>query len=305
MAPTDAVTISFEGEPLPALAGEPVAVALYAAGVRTLGAFVEVPPAARAVLPRRSLRLLLPAHRRTPQPAGLRDAGARRAALRAAERLPERRRRSPGRRRLAVPDRDGPPHDDDRQPRRQRDVPEGGARDGRLGHAPDDARRDARRPPRPSKTWSSTSASSAGGRPAWRPPAPSPRRRRARGSCCYDEQATPGGSLLAEPGGTAQARALADAARAAGVRLIASATAIAYYPEDRRRATVTPRAARRRDAERPRAGACPPDALRHRQLRSEPALRRQRSSGGDRRARAADGWRSTGGCDRCRRATGS
>ena len=36
MAPTDAVTISFEGEPLPALAGEPVAVALYAAGVRTL-----------------------------------------------------------------------------------------------------------------------------------------------------------------------------------------------------------------------------------------------------------------------------
>src|SRR5207344_2481602 len=36
VAPTDAVTISFEGEPLPALAGEPVAVALYAAGVRTL-----------------------------------------------------------------------------------------------------------------------------------------------------------------------------------------------------------------------------------------------------------------------------
>ncbi|HXI55364.1 MAG TPA: 2Fe-2S iron-sulfur cluster-binding protein [Polyangia bacterium] len=47
-----------------------------------------------------------------------------------------------------------------------------------------------------------------------------------------DEQATPGGSLLAEPGGAQRATALADAARAAGAQLMARATAIAFYPED-------------------------------------------------------------------------
>ncbi|HZL20573.1 MAG TPA: 2Fe-2S iron-sulfur cluster-binding protein, partial [Polyangia bacterium] len=48
----------------------------------------------------------------------------------------------------------------------------------------------------------------------------------------FDEQAAPGGSLLAEAGGSARAQALAYAARAAGVTLISRATAIAYYPED-------------------------------------------------------------------------
>lgn len=48
----------------------------------------------------------------------------------------------------------------------------------------------------------------------------------------FDEQATPGGSLLAEPGGTARAAALAAAARDAGVKIFSGATAIAYYPED-------------------------------------------------------------------------
>jgi sarcosine oxidase subunit alpha len=48
----------------------------------------------------------------------------------------------------------------------------------------------------------------------------------------FDEQATLGGSLLADPGGTARAHTLADAARAAGVKVVSGATAIAYYPED-------------------------------------------------------------------------
>ena len=47
-----------------------------------------------------------------------------------------------------------------------------------------------------------------------------------------DEQSVPGGSLLAEPGGPAQAAALADTATAAGAHLAARATAIGFYPED-------------------------------------------------------------------------
>ena len=48
----------------------------------------------------------------------------------------------------------------------------------------------------------------------------------------YDEQATPGGSLLAEADGTARAAAMAEAARGAGAELVARATAIGHYPED-------------------------------------------------------------------------
>jgi len=48
----------------------------------------------------------------------------------------------------------------------------------------------------------------------------------------FDEQATLGGSWLAEAGGAARARALAESARAAAVSLVSRATAIAYYPED-------------------------------------------------------------------------
>jgi sarcosine oxidase subunit alpha len=48
----------------------------------------------------------------------------------------------------------------------------------------------------------------------------------------YDEQPAPGGSLLALPGGTARGAALAAAATQAGARLVAGATALAFYPED-------------------------------------------------------------------------
>jgi C-terminal processing protease CtpA/Prc/NADPH-dependent 2,4-dienoyl-CoA reductase/sulfur reductase-like enzyme len=48
----------------------------------------------------------------------------------------------------------------------------------------------------------------------------------------YDEQAAPGGSLHAEAGGAARAGALHDGAQAAGARLLSRATAIAFYPED-------------------------------------------------------------------------
>jgi len=47
-----------------------------------------------------------------------------------------------------------------------------------------------------------------------------------------DEQALPGGSLLAEPGGVQRGATLAAAATARGAELWSGATAIAYYPED-------------------------------------------------------------------------
>lgn len=47
-----------------------------------------------------------------------------------------------------------------------------------------------------------------------------------------DEQALPGGSLLAESGGAARAASLTAEAVAAGARLLARATAISYYAED-------------------------------------------------------------------------
>jgi sarcosine oxidase subunit alpha len=53
----------------------------------------------------------------------------------------------------------------------------------------------------------------------------------ARVGLC-DEQPAPGGSLLALPGGAARASALAAAATRAGARVTANATALAYYPDD-------------------------------------------------------------------------
>jgi sarcosine oxidase subunit alpha len=47
-----------------------------------------------------------------------------------------------------------------------------------------------------------------------------------------DEQDLPGGSLLAEPDGVARGRELAEAAQVCGAELWTGATAIAYYPED-------------------------------------------------------------------------
>ncbi|HEY7372975.1 MAG TPA: S41 family peptidase [Polyangia bacterium] len=48
----------------------------------------------------------------------------------------------------------------------------------------------------------------------------------------YDEQTAPGGSLHAEPDGAQRARTLAAEAAAAGARLVPNATAIGFYPED-------------------------------------------------------------------------
>ncbi len=48
----------------------------------------------------------------------------------------------------------------------------------------------------------------------------------------YDEQATPGGSMLCEAGGRTRAAAMAAAAEGAGAKLVAHATAIGFYPED-------------------------------------------------------------------------
>jgi sarcosine oxidase subunit alpha len=48
----------------------------------------------------------------------------------------------------------------------------------------------------------------------------------------YDEQAVPGGSLLCEAGGRARAAEMAAAAEGAGAKLVSHATAIGFYPED-------------------------------------------------------------------------
>ena len=68
----------------------------------------------------------------------------------------------------------------------------------------------------------------------------------------FDEQAAPGGALLAAPGGTARAIEMAAAAERAGVRLERAATAIAYFPEDDGGvlAVVTPAGLRRVAARR-------------------------------------------------------
>jgi sarcosine oxidase subunit alpha len=67
----------------------------------------------------------------------------------------------------------------------------------------------------------------------------------------FDEQSTPGGSLLATPGGGARARALTAAAERAGVRVQPAATAIAFFPEDDGvLAVVTPAGLRRIAARR-------------------------------------------------------
>jgi sarcosine oxidase, subunit alpha len=52
------------------------------------------------------------------------------------------------------------------------------------------------------------------------------------GVVLFDEQAAPGGSLLAAPGGSARGAEMAAAARHAGARIEPEATAIAFFPED-------------------------------------------------------------------------
>ena len=119
-------------------------MALHAAGIETLARSSKYHrPRGFFCLDGHCAACLLRIDGRPNQRACLTPARAE-LALRAPERLPQRRRRSAGRRRLAVPRGDGPPHDDDRQPHRQRPLPEAGARDGRRGDA---ARRARRGPP--------------------------------------------------------------------------------------------------------------------------------------------------------------
>ena len=104
-----------------------------------------------------------------------------------------------------------------------------------------------------------------------------------------DDQDRPGGSLLAEPGGCT--RASRDGERRpprAGARLWASATAIGYFPEDRRDPSGRrwpARAAGREPPGGPVPGVGPAIPVRHGRLRPEPAPARLRSPGGARRAR--------------------
>ncbi|HVZ74218.1 MAG TPA: 2Fe-2S iron-sulfur cluster-binding protein [Polyangia bacterium] len=66
----------------------------------------------------------------------------------------------------------------------------------------------------------------------------------------FDEQPTPGGSLLSLPGGTTRAAALASEASKAGARLVSGATALAFYPEENVLAVATEDGLRRVTARR-------------------------------------------------------
>jgi sarcosine oxidase subunit alpha len=231
-APADTVRIDFEGQPVAALAGEPVAVALFAAGVRTLG---------------RSSKY----HR----PRGLfcLDGHCASCYMRIDGR--------PNQRACMTPARDGqscerqnafPSADVDLLAAADWLFPEGMDHHtfmtrnragnalflkmvremGGSGTLPDpqvDADRDAQ----PSTEDEPLDVCVIGGGPAGLSAA----RQIAESApgarvALYDEQAEPGGSLLAERGGTARARVLAESARAAGARLVSGATAIGYFPED-------------------------------------------------------------------------
>jgi sarcosine oxidase subunit alpha len=225
------VTISFEGEPLPALAGEPVGVALYAAGVRTLA---------------RSSKY----HR----PRGLfcLDGHCASCYLRIDGRPNQRACVTPVREGLACERQNAfPSADVDLLAAADWLFPTGmdhhtmmtSSRAGNAmflkvvremggsGVLPDFPRN----PPAPPATLEDVDvdvcivgAGPAGLAAAAAVGEAAPHAR----IVLYDEQSAPGGSLLAEPDGPVRARALAEALRAAGVTLVADATAIAYYPED-------------------------------------------------------------------------
>ena len=216
---------------MPAFAGEPVAVALFAAGIRTLGRSSKYHRPRGPVLPRRSLRLLhlridgRPNRRACMMPARAGLACERQNAfpsadvdlLAAADWL--------------FPRGHGPPHADDGQPRRQRHVPQDGARDGRLGHA-------ARRPTRAATATTDEVARRLRrrrrARPAWRRRA---RDRRGRAGRAGRRSTTsrPRRAARCSPsaGGTARAPRRWPTRRAPPARaLVSSATAIGFFPED-------------------------------------------------------------------------
>jgi len=221
------VTIDFEGAPVRAFAGEPVAAALFAAGIRTLG---------------RSTKY----HR----PRGLfcLDGHCASCTMRIDGR--------PNRRACVVPARDGlacerqnafPSADVDLLAAADWLFPRGmdhhtlmtGSRTGNAvflkmvhemggsGTLP------AAAAPATVTTDEVVDACVIGGGPAGLGAA----REIARAApgarvVVYDEQTAPGGSLHAEPGGGARGADLAAQARAAGARVVPSATAIGFFPED-------------------------------------------------------------------------
>jgi len=226
-SPGQAVTIQFEGEPVAARAGEPVAAALFAAGIRTLG---------------RSTKY----HR----PRGLfcLDGHCASCTMRIDGR--------PNRRACVVPARDGlacerqnafPSADVDLLAAADWLFPRGmdhhtlmtGSRTGNAVFLKM-VREMGGSGTLPSAVAAPTittdevldacivGAGPAGLRAAREIAASAPGARVA----VYDEQSAPGGSLLAEPGGGEKARALAADARAAGARLVSNATVIGFYPED-------------------------------------------------------------------------
>jgi C-terminal peptidase prc len=222
-----AVTIDFEGTPIPAIAGEPVAAALFAAGIRTLG---------------RSTKY----HR----PRGLfcLDGHCASCTMRIDGR--------PNRRACMVAARDGlacerqnafPSADVDLLAAADWLFPRGmdhhtlmtGSRTGNavflkmvheMGGSGTLPAADA---PATVTTDEVVDACVIGGGPAGLTAA----REIARAApgarvVIYDEQTAPGGSLHAEPGGGARALELAAEAHAAGARVVSNATAIGFFPED-------------------------------------------------------------------------
>jgi sarcosine oxidase subunit alpha len=221
------VTIDFEGAPVPARAGEPVAAALFAAGVRTLG---------------RSTKY----HR----PRGLfcLDGHCASCTMRIDG--------QPNRRACVVPAREGlrcerqnafPSADVDLLAAADWLFPRGmdhhtlmtGNRAanavflkmvremGGSGTLPDDGAQ-----PR-TTTDEVLDACVVGGGPAGLAAAREiARAAPGRRVALFDEQDAAGGSLHAEPGGAERAQALAADARAAGARLVSKATAIGFFPED-------------------------------------------------------------------------
>jgi sarcosine oxidase, subunit alpha len=225
--PSEMVTIDFEGTPVPAAAGEPVAVSLFAAGIRTLGRSTKYHrPRGLFCLDGHCASCYMRIDGRPNRPACMVPARAGLAC--------ERQNAFPS-------------ADVDLLAAADWLFPRGmdhhtlmtGSRAGNAvflkmvremggsGTLPADAA------PPTATTDEVVDACVIGGGPAGLGAA----REIARAAvgarvALYDEQDAPGGSLHAEPGGAARARDLADQARAAGVRLTSNATAIGFFPED-------------------------------------------------------------------------
>jgi sarcosine oxidase subunit alpha len=241
------VTIDFEDRRIPAFAGEPVAVALYAAGVRTLARSSKYHrPRGFFCLDGHCASCLLRIDGRPNQRACLTPARAGLACAR------QNAFPSADLDLLAAADWMFPEGMDHhtlmtgshagnalflkivREMGGSGTLPDPGGTELHPARAPDgeapgdDPRRPERRPPEERLDVCVVGGGPAGLCAARAVAEAVPGVRIA----LFDEQAAPGGSLLAEPGGTARAQRLAGEARAAGVKLVSGAAAIAYYPED-------------------------------------------------------------------------